>query len=477
MTEIENSLDASLPLDLLDRQEFVTRILTIAKVLSDNKKNACYAINGNWGVGKSFVLDIFEEQAAKEHVEGEELSRFLIFRYNCWEYDYYEEPLIAIVASMIDQIEAKQDLIPREIKEKIVAILKIIGKGLFKKAIQAFEEKTKIDASKIVDIFKESGEMAEAEIEQSHEYDEYYNFKKTLEELRKTIMALSKDQTIVFIVDELDRCLPEYTIKVLERLHHLFENIPNTQTILSIDIGQLEHIVHQIYGEGTDTKKYLRKFIQFELKLDEGSLERNNFTERFQKYLQHFELQYNSSSENDFNEFAISILDGLDMRNRISIIDRCNLIHNILCDDSKYNSSYMCIELLLVILNDYGINVEYSKKHFTITSIFEPSHLGRDDNKQIPLGLKSLSDKYKESQKDNYSGEWYYRRGSAYYGGNQNYVAINIETALGVILGAYRFVLGFDDDSYSNTNTDNKQRQKELNIYSAKFWEALGTIS
>ena len=52
-------------IDLLDRQEFVDQIHNIALTLAHNKKSKCYAINGSWGVGKSFVLDMFEEQAQK----------------------------------------------------------------------------------------------------------------------------------------------------------------------------------------------------------------------------------------------------------------------------------------------------------------------------------------------------------------------------------------------------------------------------
>ena len=49
-------------LDLLDRKEFVDKMLLITKTISDNKGNVSYAVNGRWGVGKSFVLDMFEEQ-------------------------------------------------------------------------------------------------------------------------------------------------------------------------------------------------------------------------------------------------------------------------------------------------------------------------------------------------------------------------------------------------------------------------------
>ena len=82
MTEAVLVPEVTERIDLLDRQEFVDQILTIVEALSDNRKNACFAINGRWGSGKSFVLDMFEEQAQEIGQEGQELPRYLIFHYN-----------------------------------------------------------------------------------------------------------------------------------------------------------------------------------------------------------------------------------------------------------------------------------------------------------------------------------------------------------------------------------------------------------
>ena len=207
-------------IDLLDRQAFIDQMLLVAETLSKNKKNACYALNGSWGVGKSFVLDMFEQQASLIGQEGTVLNRYLIFRYNCWEYDYYEEPLFAIVASMLDQIEANVNLISEEKRNKVLGVLKVIGTGVFNKAIQAVEDKTGIPVTKVTEIVKEGISAADDEMKDKYSFDEYITFKDTLGELQKTIRSLAEHQTILFVVDELDRCLPEYTIKVLERLHH-----------------------------------------------------------------------------------------------------------------------------------------------------------------------------------------------------------------------------------------------------------------
>ncbi len=439
---IEESQEKSKIVDLLDRQGFVERMLTIAETLSDNRKNACYAINGNWGVGKTFVLDMFEEQAKVIGKEGEIEDRYLLFRYNCWEYDFYEEPLVAIVASILDQINKSVDLLPDELKTKIVAILKVIGKGLVKKAVQLVEERAGINLEKVVETIKEGGEAAEKKIRESHEYDRYFDFKEHLKSLRETVTSLAEKQTVIFVVDELDRCLPKYTIKVLERLHHLFEGIPNVQVILTIDLGQLEHIVRQIYGEQVDATSYLRKFIQFELRLEAGTIN-DGFDERFANYTQHFKLQSATTNEQDVIEFRRCIFDGINMRSRISIINKCELIHKFLAKDEVVDSGYMCLEILLVLLNDCEIDISRAEQRFSISSVFNPAIF----NRTIPNGLCLLSDKYKSNQVSDTSSQNYYQ--SVYNSFMEKQISyVNAGCLFGKLLCAYRAILGFEKDEY-----------------------------
>ena len=465
MDAVLQVVEESQKLDLLDRQEFVNRMLTIANVLSDNKKNACYAVNGDWGVGKSFVLDMFERQAQREHVEGEELPRYLIFRYNCWEYDYYEEPLVAIVASILDQIDKKENLLSADLKERIVALLKVIGKGLLKKAVHLIDDKTGVDLEKAVEVIKEGGEAAEEAIKESHEYDLYFDFKKNLKKLQKTMAFLSEEQTVIFVVDELDRCLPEYTIKVLERLHHLFEGMPNVQVILSIDAGQLEHVVRQIYGEATDAKKYLKKFIQFELKLSIGKLN-SKFNDRFKEYTHKFEGLHSTTSIADVEEFNTTLLDGMDIRSRIAVIERSMLIHNIIAENSVIDYSFMSMELFLVVLNDGSIDMEMAKKRFRVERLFDAINIYGDSSIPVLQGLQNLTEHYKANvSRDGQQHLFSQTNGFSYVWNGDIW---------GVILGVYRDIIGFNTDSW---NGPGNQYKSYYIGYGRKFWNALQIIS
>lgn len=255
--------------DLLDRKAFVARLIDVVEILSENRKNASFAVNGAWGVGKTFVLNRFEEEIAKYPLEEDGPRKYLVFHYDCWKYDYYEEPLIALVAALTDSIDKQTNFISADKRTTFKVVLKEIIAGL----VEVGSVKTGFDIKKIFETIKSARNKATQEIADSHDFDVYFSFNCILEKLRAAIKDLAEEQTILLVVDELDRCLPEYTITVLERLHHVLEGIPNVQTIISIDKEQLECTVRQIYGCNTNAKRYLEKFISFEITLREGSLE------------------------------------------------------------------------------------------------------------------------------------------------------------------------------------------------------------
>ena len=89
-------------LDILNREIFVNDLVTLIENISGNRKSVSFAINGAWGCGKSFVLNMLEERLSQYQLAETASDKYFIIRYNCWKYDYYEEPLIAIVAAMID---------------------------------------------------------------------------------------------------------------------------------------------------------------------------------------------------------------------------------------------------------------------------------------------------------------------------------------------------------------------------------------
>ena len=334
-------------LDILNREEFVEKLFNLTQQLSFNKKNTTFAIDGIWGVGKSFVLDMYEEKLSQEQSGETNKDRYFVIRYNCWKYDYYEEPLIAIVSAMIETIEQKTKLfLDNEKRSKILGGLKAVGLSLLSMANSAIREKTGIDIKKAYDTVKDGVDTGAKEYEETHNYDVYFGFNKAMVALQQSLAELSNEYTVVFMVDELDRCLPEYAIKVLERLHHLTESAKNTITVVAIDKTQLAASVKTLFGFD-DCNAYLKKFIQFELKLGSGKIS-ERIMEKHTEYINLFDktiIEYEDSLE----EFMQAVFMKIEAREQEQLINRAMVIHKILFDKPK-DYSFMCVEILSIVL-------------------------------------------------------------------------------------------------------------------------------
>ena len=317
------------------------------KSLSEHKSSTCFALNGAWGSGKSFVLDMLEEKLQDVQRGNTTSRRFFVIRYNCWKYDYYEEPLIAIVAAMIDIIESQTQVFPdSEKKRTIIGTLKAMGAVLLTLGSDAVEEKLGVDPEKIFNDIKQIRDDAEASFEDDHSYDVYFSFKQVIGKLKNVLQELTEDYTVIFLVDELDRCLPEYAIKVLERLHHITEDVENIITIVSIDKDNLMASVKRAFGF-KDPEKYLEKFINFEVKLDYGIVS-EKFTEKYAEYIELFDREL-LPFEEPLEEFFGAIFQDVEIRTQEQLINKAMIAHRLLFTEKK-DYSFMCMEIILVVL-------------------------------------------------------------------------------------------------------------------------------
>lgn len=105
--------------DILNRQEYVNDLIDIVETVSKKKDGCCFSIDGQWGVGKTYILHMFEKQISQIQSEENHTDKFFVFNYNCWKYDYYDEPSVAIVSSMLDKIEEEERLFGEKAEEFI----------------------------------------------------------------------------------------------------------------------------------------------------------------------------------------------------------------------------------------------------------------------------------------------------------------------------------------------------------------------
>ena len=171
-------------LDILNRAEFVEQLLKLVENVSANKASTCFAINGPWGCGKTFVLDMFQKEL--EQIQSEEtfMDKYFVVRYDCWKFDYYEEPLVAIVSSMMSIIEEKTKLFPdSEKKREVLGVLKAVGVTLLSIGNTALRETTHWIFRKRTETIRDGKEEGAADYENEHDYDAYFSFNKVMHKL------------------------------------------------------------------------------------------------------------------------------------------------------------------------------------------------------------------------------------------------------------------------------------------------------
>lgn len=214
------------------------------------------AVNGKWGSGKSTFLKMWSTSLPAD--------KYKTIYFNAWETDFFTEPLIALLGELseiADDNEQKRTFISSA--GKIVsAVGGTLLKGLTRKI-------TGLDNEAINDTIDE----IRASLGDS--LDNYKGQQQSLIEFRKKLsefVASQDHKSVVFIIDELDRCNPNYAVRLLETVKHLFE-VPNICFVLAVDKQQLECSIKGFYGSNEiDAANYLRRFIDIEFRMPEPDL-------------------------------------------------------------------------------------------------------------------------------------------------------------------------------------------------------------
>lgn len=332
-------------LDILSRQPLVERLISLINVLSSQKSSCMFALNGKWGCGKTFLLENMLEKQLRDIQAGE---KYIVFHYNCWEYDYYEEPIVAIVSALYSSLNEQTQLLPKSAKVALKKVLRTASGVL--KNIMTDLAKNKIGVD-IVGIAEEANSETNNMQREAESYDQYLVFKEALENARKNLNTLAKQYSLVIVVDELDRCIPGYAIKVLERLHHLFSNAQNTTVILAVDKVQLEETVKKTFGRETDVDTYLKKFISFQIELDYGNINQS-FVEKYKSYFNMFENK-GITIPFDMEKYLRAIFSDIPIREQEHLMEKIHLAHNLLFKDNIKDYSFLCFELMWIVFTQH----------------------------------------------------------------------------------------------------------------------------
>lgn len=236
------------------KREIYAVVLT--EVVTTNSQGFVMGLNNKWGTGKTTFVKMWQS-----HLEN---LNFKTIYFNAWENDFEDNALTALIG------ELKPIMKPESIKlfDNVLEKGLIISKHILPMLIKSLIEKH-IDSKSLQDNLKDITEEAKNIFKE--EVDEYLHRKENITEFKKSLKKFvadtTEDKPLVFIIDELDRCRPNYAVSLLEQIKHFF-SVPNIVFILSIDKKQLEYAIKGVYGnDNIDSEEYLRRFIDIEYSL------------------------------------------------------------------------------------------------------------------------------------------------------------------------------------------------------------------
>lgn len=260
------------------------------RILSGLNSGSAVALNAAWGSGKTFfvkqakmLIDIHnpnsdidteclnqEEIASIKKVyakynsgaEEYDMPKMATVYYDAWKYDDTEDPLLSLLYCIMNRFgksvpNDKADVIKKFAKQSI-SILSSAARYV-----------TGINVQEILETIKNYADACEDTVKEQ----------KTNESLEKRInsflndVVLEDEEKLIVFVDELDRCNPQYAVKLLERLKHYF-NHPKVVFIVSYNKSELQHSIKTLYGSKFSADKYLERFFDYEFGLSTIDVEK-----------------------------------------------------------------------------------------------------------------------------------------------------------------------------------------------------------
>lgn len=229
------------------------------------------ALDGAWGSGKSFFLRrwVGHHQAAREDTT-------VVVYFDAFEHDYMDDPFVVLVGAVAYRFESKEPKAKKywdngkKIVTKLARPVLRIGAAIATASLSEIAAPL-IDSglAKIGDEFDQaSDEFWKKEDSRRAAVSEFRAFLSRLTAGDKDMPA----KKIVIVIDELDRCRPDYALSMLEIIKHFF-SVPNVHFILGVNMSELENIARSRYGEKVDAKNYIRKFVSVRIAMPEGGIQ------------------------------------------------------------------------------------------------------------------------------------------------------------------------------------------------------------
>ena len=332
------------------RDEFTRKPIAekIIKLLDSDIDVSPLIIDGKWGTGKTeFCFKL------KNLIEADNPSNYKVGYVNAFQADHANEPLLALIAEVASFYNEGESKRQNFIASAIPYLRLISGIGLKAGLGFAFGRYAADIPDALADGMEEIKDGSKSLIDQSLEsmIKDQVEAEKNLSTLRDALSDISSTNPIILLIDELDRCRPDFAVMMLETIKHVFD-VDNVQIILITNAEQLKATIKHSYGSETNSHDYLYKFFKYQINLPtstkniEGKSIENNVT-YFKATVQASRVIPQDFKDNEFIYEIPTFLDvGTLSLRKIEQTVRC--IETLIIFEDKEQSKSRTIEQILM---------------------------------------------------------------------------------------------------------------------------------
>lgn len=216
------------------------------------------SLNAPFGAGKTTFLQMWKTSLDERRKAHPDTPHAILL--NAWESDYCGDPLLAIVADLIEAAKPAPEAADTPAGKRLREAAKDVAwftLGLANKVAANWSGVDPLSAAKLAEDKKKERNPKPVDFLQLYKdrKDALQNLKDSLAE----VFGGEKPRALIF-VDELDRCRPDYAVTYLETIKHVFD-VHGLAFVLAIDYEHLESSARALFGEDLVFAEYLRKFV------------------------------------------------------------------------------------------------------------------------------------------------------------------------------------------------------------------------
>lgn len=289
--------------DIFSRKDFGERL---ANLIARTTDELVISLDAEWGEGKSTFIQMW-----RGYVSYQREPKIRTIYFDAFANDYQKDPFIALAAEVYELLKDDNQEKKEEFISKAGAAAKSMARGAMKIAVRVGTGGL-LDGSVVDGVEKDVSELLAEQVDSVLEerLKGSSEDKLALKNFRKYLEGFASEhgggQPIVFVIDELDRCRPDFALELIEQIKHLF-SVRGLTFLLVMNRKQLEESIRAKYGL-VDATKYLQKFVHLWLTLPRKS---DQYDDHGVKYVRHTLQAMCDSGENILNGEAISLFEDL----------------------------------------------------------------------------------------------------------------------------------------------------------------------